>query len=227
MPNSKGELAEKSTHDKEGRMGCKTRCNCSSNSDSVCESLIELMLETPTGVFRGHPTTLHDGRCVAYGEVDFGAHGIVLLMQTPEGCIDKSFGTAGLAFTQLPVGSIQLLTEQDDGCLLMGGGIADQLLVARYLPDGQPDVRFGLRGCIAFYLTSALSLNLEKLVIQADDSIVLLGKAFVANKGYQTLKFQLHSNGAPDWAFNSGRPLLWGGWTSNDPRSEGETGDLQ
>ena len=107
-----------------------------------------------------------------------------LIRNNPDGTLDSSFGTGGIATTDLGGADDQAL----DAALLPDGGIvavgrtdASGILktafgVVRYLPDGTPDPSFGAGGIVTtpFFGKGAVA---DAVAVQPDGKIVVAGFA--------------------------------------------------
>ena len=102
---------------------------------------------------------------------------------TPQGVLDPSFGDSGVVLTQWNIpdydnSTIRAIDRQSDGSLVVAGnfsfkGFDSRAAVARYTPAGQLDATFGDAG-IALLDFDDEGQGID-LLVEADDSIVLLG----------------------------------------------------
>jgi uncharacterized delta-60 repeat protein len=91
-----------------------------------------------TDFFANQVVLQPDGKIVASG-----GNGWTALRLLPDGTNDNAFGFLGGAVANIaPVG----LGVQSDGRIVVGGNLFDNLALARFLPDGQPDIGFGPQG---------------------------------------------------------------------------------
>jgi uncharacterized delta-60 repeat protein len=169
------------------------------------------------------------GYTVPYNHDSFG--GFVLFRLLADGSRDPSFGTLGVRYESLPQDWISGWPElvpadlalQPDGRVVLAGTVyftdrrdAD-FVVARFMPDGSPDVAFGIRGfALVDFAGSIVPLDRAAgMAIQADGRIVVAGTvngvdpddvSDDVNIGVA----RLMPNGYPDPSFGSGgRSVLY------------------
>jgi uncharacterized delta-60 repeat protein len=114
-----------------------------------------------------------DGKIVAGGTG--GASRYVLARYSPNGTLDRSFGTGGTVTTFSP--GVDALAIQKDGKIVAAGGgdkASNQVFaLARYNPNGTLDRSFGTGGKVTTAIgTDAVPLD---LVIQPDGKLVAAG----------------------------------------------------
>ena len=105
-----------------------------------------------------------------------GNIGAAVARITPQGLVDRSFGTRGVTFLTPIVGNSNpdSLGRQHDGKILVGiGGDEGAAAVARLLPNGRPDTSFGRRGYVAFHRGPETRLDPISGVFELDDGTVL------------------------------------------------------
>ncbi len=128
-----------------------------------------------------------DGNIVVIGTAGpVGAQDVVLLRYEPDGTPDATFGVAGVAVTDLGADDFGTALAFDaDGNIVAtewtGSGppyLGYHSVLARYLPDGQPDSTFGTGG-FTFTDFGGLRDDPTGLAIQpADGKIVVSGRTF-------------------------------------------------
>jgi uncharacterized delta-60 repeat protein len=134
-----------------------------------------------------------DGKIVVAGitetNVYNGASAFTVARYNPDGSLDNAFGTAGKAITTFPKDSgiksdaALSLAVQPDGRIVVGGHATSGLgefALARYNPDGSPDVGFGNAGTVnTAFSASAGSIRVGNgfygLALQPDGKIVAAG----------------------------------------------------
>ncbi|MEX0985315.1 MAG: hypothetical protein WD096_09750 [Actinomycetota bacterium] len=106
-----------------------------------------------------------DGKIVVVGSAD-GAHRAVVLRYLEEGGLDATFSGNGLAITSLGEGSMraEAVVIDDAGRIVLAGSAGSDVFLARFLPNGSPDLAFGSAGRVRVDLggrESALGLALD------------------------------------------------------------------
>jgi uncharacterized delta-60 repeat protein len=118
------------------------------------------------------------------------------------GGLDPSFGTAGVAVTDIPAGT----GVGHDAVLLPGGDIlvGGDFGLARFLPSGRPDPAFGTGGVAATtFQTGALGGG--HLAVQPDGKIIWVGNTGDANGLTSDFAIARYTaNGALDTGFGHG-----------------------
>lgn len=175
-------------------------------------------------------TVQPDGKIVAAGEVKFSPlvnlssnyMSVGLARYHPDGQLDLSFGEGGKVHTEFfdEQGNVQhaaasSVVLQDDGKILLGGHVLrdDQtrrrnVMLARYLPDGSLDPRFGVGGRVETNLERVDDAG-NSVLLQPDGKIVVAANHATINS-FSTvsddrnfLVQRYHPNGALDPAFGS------------------------
>jgi uncharacterized delta-60 repeat protein len=122
-----------------------------------------------------------DGKIVAVGwSRQNGVDGFGIARYTPDGALDPSFGSSGkLSFTDQRLGQHYAIALQADGKIVVGGSTnalgTDDFILARFLPNGRLDTRFGKKGLVItdFGITDVVAA----IAIQPDGKIVAAGSA--------------------------------------------------
>jgi uncharacterized delta-60 repeat protein len=146
-----------------------------------------------------------DGRILAGG---FNNRPFSLARLTATGQIDNTFSSDGLVWTQFgpSVDEASASSLQTDGKLVVVGRSQGNFSVARYLPNGSPDLSFSQDGrtTISFgagYLESGAA----DVAIQPDGKILIVGSAtrIAGLTAYSDIAMaRLNSDGTPDNSFS-------------------------
>jgi uncharacterized delta-60 repeat protein len=171
-----------------------------------------------------------DGKIVAAGvtyddTVSLRPHGNFMVARyTPQGQLDPAFGVGGVTTTNFEGESYDepyAVVLQPDGRIVLGGvsntggGIgrimgADNLALARYLPNGLIDPSFGNSGTVVVDAGS-MQESIRALALQPDGAIVAVGRTNGEKRG-DLLVARFLPSGALDPGF--GGPVA--GMTIND-----------
>jgi uncharacterized delta-60 repeat protein len=171
-----------------------------------------------------------DGKIVAAGvtyddTVSLRPHGNFMVARyTPQGQLDPAFGVGGVTTTNFEGESYDepyAVVLQPDGRIVLGGvsntggGIgrimgADNLALARYLPNGLIDPSFGNSGTVVVDAGS-MQESIRALALQPDGAIVAVGRTNGEKRG-DLLVARFLPSGALDPSF--GGPVA--GMTIND-----------
>jgi uncharacterized delta-60 repeat protein len=155
--------------------------------------------------FGGNPIAVEPDGAVIAGSFDTspdGNYSSSLSRITPAGKLDGSFGNQGNVATVRPAA---LLTQKDGRILAVSGSDSypSPFAVARFLPNGAPDLSFGSMGiaqsAIGFYSGYATAAAL-----QPDGKIVVAGASLNAPGQYQFTLVRYRSDGTPDPSFGVG-----------------------
>jgi uncharacterized delta-60 repeat protein len=158
-----------------------------------------------------------DGRIVVAGYI---RNEVAVACYLPDGQLDETFGTDGVV-SGIVTGLANDVTIQPDGRIVIAGRTPpnpprgddfDDLFVARFLADGQPDRSFGLDGLVVTDV-GGLSNEAQNVVVQpADGMIVLSGSS--RNPGSSGVGIDHHTDiarygpdGQPDATFGDGGTL--------------------
>jgi uncharacterized delta-60 repeat protein len=125
-----------------------------------------------------------DGKIVAAGQAydrSTSRSDFALARYMPNGRLDSSFGTRGIVITDLggPNDYVKAVALQPDGKIVVAGqgdpnpGVVE-FAVARYLPNGTPDVTFGVDGHVTTFVPGE-GYFANSLVLQPDGKIVVGG----------------------------------------------------
>ncbi|HET9773168.1 MAG TPA: hypothetical protein VFS16_19905, partial [Acidimicrobiia bacterium] len=129
-----------------------------------------------------------DGKIVVAGVSDAsGSKDFALARVGPNGALDANFGRGGLVTGQwrsLSADIIRSIGIQPDGKIVVAGVTYDDVvtpsphgdfMVARFLPDGQPDFGFGIGGVMTTDFANKTYDDAYALVLQPDGKLVLGG----------------------------------------------------
>jgi uncharacterized delta-60 repeat protein len=150
-----------------------------------------------------------DGKLVASGlgamNVD-GSNGVLTMARyNPDGTLDGTFGTNGIAKTSLASNSVNSdLLLQPDGRLVVVGTTrldgTDRSALARYDRNGLLDPSFGSGGTVTTLAGFAVYATAGAL--QADGKLIAVGSAQHANGGFGITRY--NHDGSLDTTFGSG-----------------------
>ena len=156
-----------------------------------------------------------DGKIVVAGTSFFVAPGpapgrdVVLSRYNPDGSLDPSFGTGGKVATALGANQAgaEDMTLQADGKILVAGSTASptgaDFALARFNPDGSPDISFGTGGAVSTDLFGSDD-SAEAVALQTDGKIVLAGVTHVLGATNQFGLVRYNPDGSLDTAFGVG-----------------------
>lgn len=159
-----------------------------------------------------------DGRLVVAGR---GAGGFALARYLPNGSPDTTFGEAGRVPTRFPGSSLNNFEDsaldvvvQDDGKIVAvgrtdgGAGFPGlDLAVARYEPDGSPDLSFSDDGVQTADLGSS-SDEATAVALQADGKILVVGATSSDESGEDVAVLRYNADGSFDNTFSDDGQLL-------------------
>ena len=134
-----------------------------------------------------------DGKLVVTGS---GAGGALLARYLPDGRLDSAFGAGGVV--RVPALLLGALIQQPDGKLVVGGyrvasGNNDMLL-ARYLPDGRLDSAFGVGGLV---ITDVGGHEIGSGLVQQPDGKLVAAGWFSMTGGTSILLARYQALGCP------------------------------
>lgn len=122
-----------------------------------------------------------DGKIVVAGTtgVNFVDRQFLLLRYLADGTLDPSFGVGGVVVTDFGADDAEAygVAIQQDGKIVVAGGVDETLALARYLPDGTLDPSFGTDGLARTPLPPGNTAEARELVIQPDGKLVVGGLA--------------------------------------------------
>ncbi len=127
-----------------------------------------------------------DGKIIVAGNAEFGGiTRLALVRYNPDGSLDHSFGTNGIATTDLGGDAvINSIALQTDGKIVAGGHVRSgsyyDFAVARYKTNGTLDSSFSFNGWVSTTLSS-LSDYCYGIAIQSDGKILAVGSSYDAS----------------------------------------------
>jgi uncharacterized delta-60 repeat protein len=138
-----------------------------------------------------------------------------------DGSQDMSFGTSGIVWISYGAETYAYkLLRQTDGKFVIGGLVYtvlpdSEFFIARFLPDGSPDLTFNSTG----HFISAYSTDeeyMKSMAIQSDGKYILAGSTYLGNFS-QLLFMRINSNGTLDTGFGTN------GYTEIDAATQDES----
>ncbi len=154
-----------------------------------------------------------DGKIVLAGYTDHGSGSSIsdtaLVRFNANGSIDNTFNGNGLVTGDFSgvnsINSANSVTLQPDGKIVIAGTSNNNLLVARYLPNGTLDSSFDEDGYIvpnAVYPRSNLSgkLNATSVKIQSDNKLMVSGSYF-DGQNLDMMLTRINANGSSDLSY--------------------------
>jgi uncharacterized delta-60 repeat protein len=149
-----------------------------------------------------------DHKIVAVGEA---AGGFAAARYNTNGTLDATFGSGGLVrtttFPNQSGSGARAATLDASGNIVAGGIVSykkgpQSFGVARYLPNGQLDTKFGLGGLVTTHFSSGNDVAFA-IAIQNNGEIVVAGNAVVGSAtDFGVCRY--YSNGSLDTSFGSG-----------------------
>lgn len=157
----------------------------------------------------------NDGKITVAGFVNIGPgdFAALLIRYNADGTLDQSFGNNGFVQTDISPGfdAFYGITADGSGNLYACGmtvwnGVQD-MLVARFLPDGTIDTEFGgLSGTVVIDL-NAESDRARDILVLPDSRILVVGESMI-NGSFHPAAFRLMPNGTADNTFGNGGAVL-------------------
>lgn len=162
---------------------------------------------------RGSALALQDdGKILLAATVDNGInYDYGVLRMLPNGTPDSTFGEDGWVLADFGTSfeTANAVGVQPDGKIIVAGRIADGFFanfgMARFLPDGQPDLQFGEQGLVSTDFREEDSAM--GIAIQEDGKIILGGFSSISAKGDFALA-RYHPDGSLDKSFGTGGKVL-------------------
>jgi uncharacterized delta-60 repeat protein len=176
----------------------------------VLRGLMLLPIERPA-TYTAHAVAIdHEGRLLIAGKVRYkNKSEFVLIRRRPDGGVDSSFGTLGVARTNFAGGNdyATALAVQPDGTILVAGQAEQDgkkhFAVARYLSNGTLDHSFNQNGKKIIPFEDMGSDDcVHAVLVQPDGKIVVAGA--VSYNNYYTIGLaRLNPDGSFDNSFGS------------------------
>lgn len=158
-----------------------------------------------TGVLHNYTTYFTDVIVLSDGRLVVTRDGLLAPMQyLPNGQPDLKFGTNGAALFRFPDKSTATAIEQQaDGKLVLAGdlgsGASQTIAVARYLPDGSPDIEFGFRGVAT--ATGLSNSHASAVKVLPNGNILVAGSTGLATSPGESVLIRFTASGVRDPTF--------------------------
>lgn len=185
-----------------------TRFNSNGSIDSTfgSQGLIIVNAITGTGL---DGLVLPDGKIMVLINNGSGNGLVVLARLLPDGNLDTSFGTGGVAKVNVGITAYSTLRLilQPDGKMIALGSFVDDItfdrygFVSRFLPNGTLDATFGTSGTARIITPSNTDLYTAALGLQSDDKIVVSGRTSDNNNEDRWYVTRLMPDGLIDSSF--------------------------
>ena len=148
-----------------------------------------------------------DGKIVVAGSSSFVQDGgIAVVRYNIDGSLDTSFSGDGKLITEFGVGSswrssvANSVTVQSDGKIVVAGDVNNDIVVARYNPDGSMDTSFSGDGIVITDLGQGESAR--NVTVQSDGKIVVVGSSSSSdNVDFLVLRYNV--DGSLDTSFGA------------------------
>ncbi|MCC6282067.1 MAG: T9SS type A sorting domain-containing protein [Saprospiraceae bacterium] len=169
---------------------------------------------TPSGM--GNDLVIQpDGKILVTGSLYDSMDHLALIRHLSNGERDPSFGNNGIVLLpDQPYGAVGWqIALQSDGKILVAGGHGfsgpqpSDLLLVRFVPEGQLDPSFGSNGIVSWDALGDREI-LRALVIQRDGKILVAGEALETALGIRLFLVRFRSDGQLDTGFGNGGALL-------------------
>ena len=165
------------------------------------------------GAYSDDVAALHrqaDGRIVvaALAKTSFSYGDFGLLRLLPDGSLDPTFGSGGIAVTAITANSDtpRALVALPDGRFVVGGvsydGTVNRAALVRYLPDGSLDPSFGSGGIVTTALPSGGSFQMADVGLLPDGALLVFGTSYTTGADAVFLRYD--GNGLLDQTFGDG-----------------------
>lgn len=149
-------------------------------------------------------TVAADGRFILGGYTGTPASTEAALVRyTPDGAVDRSFGSEGMVLTDFgPVGAdlVSALTVMPGGRIVASGSSGDRLALARYHPGGGLDTSFGPEGVV---LTDGM-LNGLAVAVDRRGRVFAAGQSGTPGGPFDLAVARYTGDGSPDASFGTG-----------------------
>jgi uncharacterized delta-60 repeat protein len=148
-----------------------------------------------------------DGKILAAGYIDGAADGLAVARYLPNGDLDTTFGSAGIASLEPGLGQASTTTRavavQPDGRILLTGDDYGYIAVGRLEQDGTPDQSFGSDGLVQTPIEPRF--DPAGLLVEPDGKIVVDGRGSLSGDRYTAATLARYvPDGTLDPTFGSG-----------------------
>lgn len=141
---------------------------------------------------------------------------LALIRLETDGSLDNSFGTNGIAFTDVypgsGLGALETLSDlsiQQNGNIVVAGFGGPDALLVEYDSNGNINTGFGTNGVISQNYSTFGNSGFGGLELQEDGKIIAVGSYTATNGFSDHLVARFLPNGAPDLSFgNSGLAIV-------------------
>jgi uncharacterized delta-60 repeat protein len=149
-----------------------------------------------------------DGKIVAAGFTldPSPIRDLIVFRYNPDGTKDISFGTGGIVITSVgPKDFANAVALQPDGKIVIAGSVYTEYisdyLVARYLPNGTPDMTFGLNGVAV--IDHSANDEISAIKIQPDGKLIFTGYSAGENESFSLVRLMPNGDLDPGFGSNS------------------------
>lgn len=166
-----------------------------------------------------------NGAIVVAGRLDGSTWGAA--RYNPNGSLDTSFGTNGIASVTAGMDFVSGVHIQADGKIISSGSGFEVIGDGRYIAvrvnaDGSPDTTFGTNGVARGKVGSQTAQFLAQAsILQPDGKLLIVGTVQRSSLHSAIGVVRLNQNGSLDTSFNGGAAIIQQGTTSSNFYSEG------
>ena len=136
-----------------------------------------------------------DGKIVVAGST---YQAFVVVRHTADGHLDTSFGTDGMAITNLDASAVHSAAIQSDGKIVVAGASSNDFALVRYNTNGSLDTGFDTDGIVTTDIGTNTYDAGHSVAVQSDGKIVVAGRG--AN-GAALVRY--NTNGSLDTSFDT------------------------
>ena len=155
---------------------------------------------------------------ISDGQFTTDPGGTIVMRLNSDGSFDNTFGVGGKIIRRLRVVvQVSSVVIQADGKILVGGnavvdsgpitGLMRQFLIFRLLPNGAPDLTFGVAGTVIDHILDGQFSRVTSIAVQTDGKIVAAG--FTGATAPDAIAVARYNpDGTPDNSFDSDHKLF-------------------